>query len=88
MIIGKDVNGNITEVQCDICKISYVNQEELDEFIRFDYVMGEKSQFPNYHVQFDCCQDCMIDKFDEIFDGLEVVEELENDDNDKNYFEN
>lgn len=68
MIISKNVNGHITEVQCDICNITFDNKDELDEFITFDFVMGPKSLYPNKHVSFMVCQDCFTEAFPDIFE--------------------
>lgn len=75
MITGQDDSGNITEMQCDICRAVYDDVDELREFMCFDFVMGEKSQYPGKEVRFDCCQDCFADAFPDIFEEEIVIEE-------------
>lgn len=76
MIISRDENGVVTEMQCDICGCSYDDKNELAEFMCFDYTMGEVSLFPNRKITFDCCQDCFTDAFPDVFtEGEEVSEE-------------
>lgn len=78
MILNTDANGNIIDVKCDICGQEFDDLDEIAEFICFDYETGPKALFPNVHVQFDVCQDCFTDKFDEIF----TTEEVDDDPND------
>ena len=72
------------EIECDICGASFTNEDEIAEFMRFDFEMGEISQYPNLHVKFDVCQDCFIDAFPVYFlsvdddDGQTVEEVAEN----------
>ena len=67
MIISKDVNGKVTEVRCDICGVPFDDEDELNEFMSFDYKMGPESLFPDKHVVFDVCQDCFTEAFPDIF---------------------
>lgn len=68
MVTLTDANGNVVEIKCDVCGIVYDGVEELEEFVRFDFTMGPKSQYPNKVIKFDCCQDCFIDAFPSIFE--------------------
>lgn len=70
MITGVDVNGKIMELTCDICGTSFDDEDEMNEFICFDFVMGEKSLSPYKQVKFDVCQDCFVDAFPSQFDNL------------------
>lgn len=80
MVTLTDANGDVVELRCDVCGIEYDSVEELDEFVRFNFTMGPKSQYPDKVVRFDCCQDCFIDAFPLIFN--EEVETNEQDDHD------
>lgn len=61
-------NGILHEVTCDICSSVFDNEIEIDEFMFFDYVMGENSLYPLKRVVFDVCQDCFTSAFQEMFD--------------------
>jgi len=76
MIIKQDVNGNVLEIQCDICKARFDVKEEMDEFICFDYVMGEGAQYPDKQIQADICQDCFIEAFPTLFEDEEAEPEM------------
>lgn len=73
MVTLVDEKDSPIEIRCDVCGIEYDDADELNEFIRFDFVMGPKSQYPNRVVKFDCCQDCFIDAFPLIFSEEEIV---------------
>ncbi len=77
MVKRESVKGEVLEMQCDICGMVFDSEEEMDEFICFDYTMGPKSQYPNRKITFDVCQDCMIDRFEEIFQYGAVTPEDE-----------
>lgn len=78
-----DKMDKIVEVKCDICGQIFDDPDEIAEFINFNFTMGEKSLCPNEQIRFDICQDCFVDKFPEIFDREEDV-----DDDNNNIFEN
>ena len=72
MITKEDVeNGTILELKCDICGAIFDDQDEMDEFMCFDYKMGSKSQLPDKEIKFDVCQDCFIEAFPEYFEADE-----------------
>lgn len=68
MILDENEDGVPFEIQCDICKVTFDDIDELREFINFNFKMGARSVCPNKQVTFNCCQDCFINAFPEIFE--------------------
>lgn len=73
-MIKETIGDKISEIQCDICGTIYNIEEEIEEFIRFNYITGKGNVLPNKLIKFDVCQDCFQEAFSEIFDEIKKGE--------------